>query len=187
MLQRYGVEHSLLPIPWRVLSAERVLEVARRVRGLPRPVMVHAFQSDGVAAQAFAAAYTADLPAVSPRYFEETMAAGVATVHAPNVVLGPRPAGPEFGSYLLARGIRSVVYVGSADDAAAVHDRGVAVGEAGLEWSNLPADARRIAARVAVDGPWYVYGPELGSIRNELELLLGQRTKPSAPPVMAGR
>jgi hypothetical protein len=114
VLERYGIPHSLRPVPWSPLSVEHALAAARHVRRLPRPVMVHAFRSDAVAAEAFAASYRTDLPAVSSRYFEEPMAGGTARVLAPNVVLGPRPAGPEFGSYLGVRGIRSIAYVGDS-------------------------------------------------------------------------
>jgi len=96
------------------------------------------------------------------------MEGGQPQVVAPNVVVGPRPAGPEFGSFLRARGIRGVVYVGDGDREEARLDRTVAEREAGLRFHAVPPEVGRVVALVAVDGPWYIYGSGLGRIQSGL-------------------
>ncbi len=168
ILADYGVPFSLQPISWKKYSPAAARAAAEHVRGLPRPVLVHAFRSDGVSAEAFVLAYRSGLLPVSPASFEGVMAGGKARVMAPNIVVGPRPAGPEFGSYLRARGIRGIVYLGDAGQPDAVRDRIVAEQEAELSFHALPPDIGRVAALVAVDGPWYIYGPGLGQVQGEL-------------------
>lgn len=168
LLSDYGVPFSLQPVSWMNYSPSAALAAAEHVRSLPRPVLVHAFRSEGVAAGAFMLAYRSGLPPVSTVGFATEMERGQPHVVAPNVVVGPRPAGPEFGSFLRARGIRSIVYVGDATREDAVGDRAVAEREAGLSFHAVPPDVGRIIALVAVDGPWYIYGPGLGRVQSGL-------------------
>jgi hypothetical protein len=183
-LADHHVPFSLQPVPWMRYSPQAARAAAEHVRGLPRPVLVHAFRSGGTAAEAFLTAYKTGLAPVSPASFEEQMAGGLARVLAPNVVVGPRPAGPEFGSFLRARGVRSIVYVGDATREEAKKDRIVAEREAGLAFHIVPADAARLAALVAIDGPWYIYGPELGQVQSQLDAHFGA-SRVVAQPVAA--
>ncbi len=185
----YGIALELLPVPWMKFSPEAAMQAAERVRQLPRPVLVHAFTADGTAAQAFSLAYRTGLPSVSIRGFEEALAGGQAIVLAPHVVVGPRPRGPEFGSFLRRRGVRGVVFVGDASHPDAQHDRVVAEKEAGLDYVSQPADAVSIAAAVATGGPWYVYGPGLGAIQSELETKIERisAVAKTVPPAAAGQ
>jgi len=168
ILSDYGVPFSLQPISWMNYSPVAARAAADHVRTLPRPVLVHAFLSDGQAAEAFVLAYRSGLLPVSPMSFQEPMTGGQAQVIAPNVVMGPRPSGPEFGNYLRSRGIRAVVYVGDGARADAVHDRTVVAQEAAMPFHALPPEVGRIAALVAAEGPWYIYGPGLGQIQSAL-------------------
>jgi protein tyrosine phosphatase (PTP) superfamily phosphohydrolase (DUF442 family) len=168
LLEEHGIAFSLQPVPWMKYSPESARMAADHVRSLPRPVLVHAFRSTGSTAEAFTLAYRTGLPTVAPSSFDEPMLGGQARVVAPNVVLGPRPAGPEFGTYLRARGIRGVVFVGDGSREDAANDRVVAEREADLEFRAVPAEVGRVAALVAVDGPWYVYGPGVGQVQQGL-------------------
>ncbi len=167
-LADYGVPFSLQPVSWMNYSPAAALAAADHVRSLPRPVLVHAFRSEGATAESFMMAYRSGLPPVSISSFDTEMVRGRPRVVAPNVVVGPRPGGPEFGSFLRARGIRSIVYVGDSAHDDARHDRTVAEQEAGLAFYTIPSDAGRISALVSVDGPWYVYGPGLEQLQSEL-------------------
>ena len=168
-LADYGVPFSLQPVSWMDYSPAATLAAAEYVRSLPRPVLVHAFRSEGATAESFMMAYRSGLPPVSNASFEEEMVRGQPRVVAPNVVLGPRPGGPEFGSFLRARGIRSIIYVGDGSDDDARQDRIVAEREAALDFYAVPPDVGRVSALVSVDGPWYVYGPGLDQIQRDLE------------------
>ncbi|MBW3654572.1 MAG: hypothetical protein KY444_00575 [Gemmatimonadetes bacterium] len=117
--------------------------------------------------EAFVQAYRTGLPPLPPSLFAEPMEGGPARVLAPNVAVGPRPAGREFGAVLQQRGVRGIVYVGPAD-AASRADRGIAE-SIDLAWKTVGATAAEVRAATAQGGPWYVYGPGLGAILAELD------------------
>lgn len=189
LLADYRVSFSLQPVPWMKYSPAAALAAAEYVRTLPRPVLVHAFHSEGVAADSFMNAYRSGLPPVSTIRFEDQMKGGQPRVVAANVVVGPRPAGPEFGSFLRSRGIRGIVYVGDGARPEARKDRRVAEQEAGLRFYVVPADVSRVTALVAVDGPWYVYGSGLTEIQSALAARFAGslRQAPEVATAQAGR
>ena len=189
ILADYGVSFSLQPVPWMKYSPAAALAAAEYVRTLPRPVLVHAFRSEGVTADSFMIAYRSGLPPVSTISFEAQMERGQPHVVAANVVTGPRPVGPEFGSFLRSRGIRGIVYVGDGARPEARKDRNVAEQEAGLRFYVVPADVSRVTALVAVDGPWYVYGSGLTEIQSALAARFAGslRQAPEVATAPAGR
>jgi len=50
ILADYGLPFSLQPVSWMNYSPAAALAAAEHVRTLPRPVLVHSFRSEGVAA-----------------------------------------------------------------------------------------------------------------------------------------
>ncbi|HEY0021830.1 MAG TPA: hypothetical protein VGB24_02940 [Longimicrobium sp.] len=146
---------------------QQALAAARRAKALPRPLMVHGFRTVSPAVEAFVQAYRTGLPPLPPSLFAEPMEGGPVRVLAPNVAVGPRPTGREFGAYLQQRGVRGIVHAGTAD-AASRADRAIAE-SIGLTWKAGGATAAEVRAATAQGGPWYVYGPGLGAIQAELD------------------
>ncbi|HJO02960.1 MAG TPA: hypothetical protein QGG47_03180 [Acidobacteriota bacterium] len=169
IMTSYSMPYTLMPLSWHNLDPAAVLEVAERVRRLPRPVLVHAFRSEGSVSESFRLAYHTGLASVSPGSFDRALLAGQAQVVAANVVLGPRPTRVELGAFLAPRGIRGILYVGDPHRPEAEGDRQVAVGEAKLEWRVFEPDSPGLLEALATDGPWYVYGPSLGAVQRRIQ------------------
>ena len=175
VLEAHGVPFAHFPVPWLAYRPELALQAARAVREGPRPVIVHAFRSTGLAAEMFRFAYLSDLPPVSRELFREPMAGGLPHVLGVNVVIGPRPVGPEFGTYLYRRGIRAVLWVGDDARTSLREDRIVVRSETTMRFETAPADAERVLRIVATGGPWYVYGPGAGRVQGALQGELSAR------------
>ena len=169
IMASYSMPYSLMPLSWRNLDPLAVLDVVERVRRLPRPVLVHAFRSDGLVTESFRLAYHTGLPSVAPAGFADSLLAGHAQVVGANVVLGPRPTRVELGAFLAPRGIRGILFVGDPSRPEVDEDRRVAINEAKLEWRALAPDSPRLIDTLAAGGPWYVYGPGLGAVQRRIQ------------------
>lgn len=169
IMTSYSMPYTLMPLSWRSLDPLAVLDVVERVRRLPRPVLVHAFRSDGLVSESFRLAYHTGLPSVAPAGFADSLLAGHAQVVGANIVLGPRPTRVELGAFLAPRGIRGIVYIGDPSRPEVDGDRRVAMGEAKLQWRALAPDSPELIDTLATDGPWYVYGPGLGAAQRRIQ------------------
>ena len=144
---------TVKPAPYDPNAA---LAAARRARGLPRPLVVHAFFTESVASEAFVQAYLMDRPPLPPSLFEEPMDGGGIEVLAPNVAVGPRPIAREFGS-LYNRGIGVVSHVGPQGAPGLAQDAYLTA-IAGLRWYDPRGDTDALLDSLGVGGPWYLYG-----------------------------
>lgn len=152
-----------LPLKRSPYDPHQVLELVRHVKTLPRPVLVHAFLGKSPETAAFEAAYTADVPPVLAERLVRDLSAGVPVVLAPNLVVGPRPEGRDFGAVLKNAGVRNILYAGQPGVPARV-DSTRAAG-AGLNWTSRPEIDDAVRAELATGGPWYVYGPRVADLR----------------------
>ena len=170
LLSEHGMPLEIVPISASLYDPHLMVQLARRTRALPRPLVVHAMRSDSFRAQAFVQAFRTNLPPLPPLLFEDPMERGKVSVIAANVALGPRPTGPEFESYLHKRGIRNYVYVGSSKSPEAEEDR-EATREAGYHWEAVDptaTDPEDLYERLTSGGPWYLYGPSLSTVQKSL-------------------
>ncbi len=183
IMDSYSMPYTLMPLSWSNLDPAAVLAVADRVRRLPRPVLVHAFRSEGQVSESFRLAYHTGLASVAPRSFRTPMLAGQAQVVAANVVLGPRPTRVELGAFLAPRGIRGILFIGDPTRSEVDGDRRVAIGEAGLEWRSVAPGSPALLETLASGGPWYVYGPGLGAVQRRIQRRFsGQLSALQEPP-----
>jgi len=175
ILESHGIEFTLLPLPIDSYDPQAALRIARKVRSMQRPLIVHAMlgvHSDrSPAAEAFLQAFLSDLPPLPPSLFLESMDAGEVSVVGPNVALGPRPAPADFGAYLQQRGVREFVHIADSMSEAAAADRVACLSE-GLNW-RLAAAEDDLLRQLSTGGPWYLYGPGLEDLRPRLERELG--------------
>ncbi len=162
-LADFEVPYSALPVSWQRYDPQVVLAAARRVKQLPRPLAVHAFLPNSTATQAFQLAYESDLPPLPPELFREPMGGGQVELIGANVATGPRPDGPEFGTYLHRRGVRGIVYLGERRADTDV-DREIAR-SVPLEWQAFEEYSTELVGTLAQGGPWYVYGPALEGLQ----------------------
>lgn len=177
VMAEYGMPFTIAPIRDDPFDPQQALAAARTVRGLPHPVIVHAFLTETPATQAFRQALASGLPPVPPSLFRTPLSRGAVDVLAPNVAMGPRPLGPEFGGALARRGIRRVAFVGPVDSPELVEDR-AAVAETELDLHQFEADSPALLPELRRGGPWYVYGPGAESVRGTISQALG-------PPIPA--
>lgn len=167
LASRYRVPVEILPIRALPYDPAAALQAAQRARSLPRPLYVHGFLTVSPAVEAFVQAYRTGLPPLPPSLFVEPMRAGAVRILGVNVAAGPRPTGPEFGAYLQQRGVRGVLFVGTAGAPGASEDRAVAR-SIGLSWQAFTPDAAPLLDKVRRGGPWYLYGPDLALVEPQL-------------------
>jgi phytol kinase len=184
LLESNGIPFISRPVVLRPFDPQRVLAVAREVRMMPKPVVVHAFlpaaSGRSPAAEAFLMALRADRAPLPPSGFDEPMATGERVrVLAPHVAAGPRPQPGEFGSFLARRGVRRVVYLGDPTSAEAREDRRHA-SIASVEFHALDPGDGDLDRLLEEEGPWYVYGPGLGAAEGRMAAAQG----PAVPAEM---
>lgn len=178
LLEQYNIAFTALPITTNGVDFDPLaaLSVAKQVRGMAKPLMVHAFfpldAKKDAAADAFAKAYLSQQPPLPSALFTEPLKNGPVQLVAANIAAGPRPDGREFGAYLYRRGIRQFVYVGDPGTKEAAEDRTIAA-ENGLAWKSLQPVQVDVAAVLGEGGPYYVYGPALPGVLPFLEKRFG--------------
>lgn len=177
----HGLTFEITPVSSYPFLPEQVLHAVSRARSVEKPVVIHAFLHPSPASEAFLQAYRSGnaihspLPPLPPSLFVEPMQSGKVEVIAPNVAVGPRPQGAEFGAYLYQRGVRSFICIGSEETTEASQDQ-IITREAGLSWQVLQ-DSSALFAMLASDGPYYLYGPGLAALKE----IIASRFGPAIP------
>lgn len=172
LLAQYYIGFDLFPISSFHYNPQKVLEIAQKVRFKPRPLVIHAFLSPSVATEAFLQAFRSNLPPLPPSFFREPLRRGEVKVISPNIAIGPRPGGSEFGNYLYRKGIRKFAYLGNPNSVEAKEDS-IITKEAGLDWQTFEPSSLGLFDNLSIGGPWYVYGPFLSAVRKDIENRFG--------------
>jgi phytol kinase len=177
LAERYGLGFDLEPISLSAYDPQAALRTAQRLRTLPRPLLAHGFLAPSFRTEAIIQAYRSGKPSLPPSLLKAPLKRGKVEVIAPNIAVGPRPQGPEFGGYLYQRGVRRFIYLGDATSLQAREDQIIAQ-ETGFAWEASRAkDTTYLFEILASDGPYYLYGPDLSLIREEIK----QRFGPAIP------
>lgn len=149
-------------------DAAKMLEIARKVKTLPKPVIVHAYKSDSPRAMGFIQAYQTDLPPLPPGLMSIPLASGLAEPLAPHIAVGPRPTAHEFSVVLPSRGVKRFIYMGAAGTEEALADKTIAA-NMNVNWQVQDPDVKGFTYQFAVqEGPWYLYGPRMPEFRRKL-------------------
>jgi len=156
----YGIEFLSLPVSSTSLDPDEILAVARRLKTLPRPMVVHAFRSDSRRSQSFAYAFLYDLPPLVPSSFDDPITNGRVTMAGPNLAVGPAPTEMEIKTFFRERGIFQYIFAGDPKSAQAMDDRRL-FGAFGLNWQALDPRYENVFEPTRAGGPWYVYGPHI--------------------------
>lgn len=171
LASQYGLGFDLMPLSYQEHDPHLVVELAEKIRELPRPLVVHGFLSPSYRTEAVTQAYRSGLPPLAPKLFGEALNAGPVSIIAPNIAAGPRPRGSEFGSFLHARGVRGFIYVGDASAPEAREDSTI-TRDARLSWRSVK-NMDELESILASGGPYYLYGPGLPSIQQSLASRFG--------------
>ncbi|GBD86752.1 hypothetical protein BMS3Abin03_00676 [bacterium BMS3Abin03] len=150
--------YELLPIEMYPFNAYKILEIANKVKQMPKPILIHAFLTKSPQADAFIKAYKTGLPSLTSYLFDLPMEHGNVELIAPNVLTGPNPTGREFGAYLQQKGIRNILFIGDERAANARFDKKIATG-IGLKWYSATSIDNNITELIQSGGPWYIYTP----------------------------
>jgi CheY-like chemotaxis protein len=159
-LQKFGVPVRDVLIRTDPYHPEDALAAAELVRGLPRPVYIHAYRSDSSArTEAFIGAWRAGRQVLIPVQWHKPLAAGQAAVVAPAVALGPAPAASDW-ALLAARGIHAAATPEPVTDA--VRARATT---AGVTLTSLRGTVPAALEPLRAGGPWYVWGVTTDALR----------------------
>jgi phytol kinase len=172
LLAKHYIGFDLFPVSYSHYNPQKVLEVAQKVRFMPKPLVIHGFLSPSFVTVAFIQAFRSNLLPLPPSFFKEPLRRGEVKVIAPNIAIGPRPDGPEFGNYLYSKGIRRFAYLGNPNSVEAKEDS-IITKEVGLDWQTFEPYSPDLFDNLATGGPWYVYGPFLSTVRKDLENRFG--------------
>lgn len=183
LMKRYDLPYTLVPQSSRSYDPYRILGAVKLARKAKKPVLVHSFLAPSTGrspvGEAFMIAYRTGRPPLSPTMFREPLKAGKADVIAPHVAVGPKPDGPEFGTFLRPRGVRSVLYIG--DPASPdVKSGKFACEEARIPYAVFSGMEDDLLKRLSGGGPYYLYGAGAASYRP----LITGRFGPPLPPVV---
>lgn len=168
LLSQYQMPFQLFPVSLNAYNPQQVLKIVRQIRKLPRPLLVHGFLSPSFRTEAFIQAFRSNRPPLPPSLFKHPLKRGKIEVIAPNIAVGPRPAGPEFYSLLYRNGVRKFVFLGDYQTKEAKEDSRITK-EAGLDWQYFEHSSEEFYKKLSQGGPWYLYGPLLSSIKEELK------------------
>ena len=148
------MQYELLPIKLKPFDANRVLEIANKVKQMQGRVVVHAFLTKSPQIEAFISAYETGLPSLPSYLFRGFMLNGKAELISPNILIGPSPGKEEFSNYLYYKGIRNVLFIGKRSKR---KDK-IAATNAGLNWFNKKKIDNEVINLIKTGGPWFVYG-----------------------------
>ncbi len=163
------MEYELLPIELEPFDANRVLEIANKIKQMSGPLIVHAFLTKSPQIEAFIAAYKTGLPSLPSYLFQGFMLNGKAELISPNILIGPSPGKEEFRNYLYYKGLRNILFIGNKSKS---KDK-MAAANAGLNWFNKKKIDNEVINLIKTGGPWYVYGLSNDKMKR---LLLENRT-----------
>lgn len=176
LLKQYQIPFHLFPVSLEEYNPQQVLKMVREVWQLPRPLVVHGFLSPSFRTEAFIQAFRSNRPPLPPSLFKRSLERGKIEVIAPHIAAGPRPAGPEFYSPLYRNGIRKFVFMGDYQSEEAKADSKITK-RAGLDWQYFKGPSEGLYKSLSRGGPWYLYGPLLPSIKEDLT----ERFGPTVP------
>jgi phytol kinase len=172
LLSEHEILFRLFPISLTQYNPREILEFTAKLKQMPRPLLIHGFLNPSFRTEAILQAYRSHLPPLPPLLFRENLAKGRAEVIAPNIAVGPRPNGPEFGAVLYARGVRKFGYLGDPNSQEAREDARITK-TASLFWEHLNPDSPEFYNKLSEGGPWYLYGPSLSELSEEIQNRLG--------------
>lgn len=180
LLQTHKMHFELKPLRLYPYDPEQVLDIVNEIKLLERPVVIHGFLNPSAQTQALIQAWTRNLPPLPPLIFDAELTRGNVAVLAPNIASGPRPESFEFGGFLYQRGVRSFIWLGEQSDIEAKEDMIVAR-EIGISWQAL-TDTSQLFSRLVSGGPYYLYGPYLSRMKQEISRRFGPTVPEIKPP-----
>lgn len=156
----YFVPYQTFLLPRYPYDPFKVLEAARQIKTLPRPLLIYVPDTTSYRSQALIQAIRTDLPPLAQLLFTTPLERGRVGILTTNSAIGPRPTPQEFSTSLYPKGIRHCLYLGDSRTPFAALDQQAAQA-AGIKWEAHSSDLSNILPLIQTGGPWYIYGPHL--------------------------
>lgn len=162
-----SVRLFLKPVTIYPYDAGGVFETTLFVRALPKPVIVHAINSNSLISEAFIETFKHEKRAFPPSMFYGRMKNGKPNLILPNVVVGPKPTLEEYSSYIVEKGIRGLIYCGPQNKVLGPFDKAF-FKKLGLSWEKVPLDELAAKKEIKLGGMWYIYGADSLAVKKRL-------------------
>jgi hypothetical protein len=167
LLREKSIPFFLKPITIYPYDASGVFETTLFVRGLSKPVIVHALNTNSLISEAFIETFKNEKKAFPPSLFLGQMENGKATVILPNVVTGPKPTINEYKNFIVEKGIRGLIYCGPQNKILKKSDAQF-FRRLGLTWEKISLDSLAYKKEIKLGGMWYIYGSDSLEIKKRL-------------------
>jgi phytol kinase len=172
ILNKYGVSYENYYISRTPFDSYAAYVSSKKAKSLPRPLFVHSFFSNSAVVDSFVQSYLTDKACTSYLLFYYPMQNGAVEFISPDVIIGPTPKEFEFNSYLYQNGVRRILYLGTEDSNESFTQKSYARASR-LFWDISDNNISSIKRIVSKNGPWYIYGPKLDLIKEDLRNELG--------------
>lgn len=170
ILSNYQMPFSNFPISFQHYDPDSVLNIARQVKRLDPPVVVHGYLTPSRTTEAFIQAFRSGRPPLAPGMYSDIDTVHAITLAAPNVAIYDHHSARDKVTDLYENGIRKSFYVGTAPDSVLISERR-AFSRAGITWyidKDHMADAGGLLDSLKTDGPWFVYGSDVAQIKKKI-------------------
>ncbi len=169
-LEKYHIKYLHLPIYTKPYKPKAVLAIARQIKQLSQPALAYDYfmPPNSVAMEGFLIAFKADKPPLPVSLFTEPMQAGKVQVVAANIATGPQPTLMDVKNYLIPKGIRDLIYLGSCANKQYLKLK-KSVAMMGVKADCFALNNKGLYMKIANDGPWYLFGPTLPDLRLKKE------------------
>ena len=154
------------PISIYPYDASGVFETTLFVRALPKPVIIHALNTNSLMSEAFIQTFKNEKKSFPPSLFYGKMQNGKATLILPNVVTGPKPTIQEYKSLIVDKGIRGLIYCGPQNKVLKKSDMQF-FSRLGLTWEKIALDSLSYKKEIKLGGMWYIYGADSLEIKKK--------------------
>ncbi|NQY73333.1 MAG: hypothetical protein HRT90_01070 [Candidatus Margulisbacteria bacterium] len=168
----YQLPFELLPVTKSPYNPYKVLEYAQRVWRAPKPVVVHSFNTNSTAIDAFSLAFRTNLASIPQRIFSRELTNGKIEMIAPHIAIGPEPTESEFKGKLYRKGIRKFLYIGTPNTKQAQRNS-LVIASLRLDWEVISPSDKSLIPLISKGGPWYLYGPGLNQVKEIIKTTYG--------------
>jgi protein tyrosine phosphatase (PTP) superfamily phosphohydrolase (DUF442 family) len=170
LMKDFKIAYQLLPVPSEPYDPIALMDIVKRVKTLPKPLVIHAFLTKSTPAQGFILCYKTGLPALPANLFKMAMSNGEVKTLCVNAVTGGVPNIDEIQNYLYAKGIRNIAFTGNPNNAA-IKKLIKEAEKAGMTWKNYDLKSDLLIKDIKAGNTWFVCGSTIEEIQAALASL----------------
>ncbi len=168
MLEANSIPFIIRPISIKPYDPVSVFETSLFVRGLPRPVVVHAYYTKSVASEGFVLTFKNQIKSFPPSLFSKPLKNGKVALILPNILAGPKPTLAEYKNSLYNNGVRGIIYCDSIKKSLGIIDKSF-FSKIGLSWEQVKLNNLPSKKELKAGGMWYIYGADSIAIKKQFK------------------